>query len=282
MTQIIYLNGAYVHNNDAKIHINDRGYQFADAAYEVVLFIHGVGFDIDLHLNRLDRTLDALKINFKMSRQALVMNMKTLMQKNNIQTGMVYIQISRGVAPRNFPFPKKPIKPTLVMTVRALNYNVLLKQKHKKLSLTMLPDNRWGRCDLKTVGLLPSVLATQQAIEAGFDDALFYDDKGITEGTSWNFWIVNKDGNLQTRPLGYDILHGITRHTILKIAQENKIAIIENSITHNDLKNAKEAFATSATKMVMSIKSIDNIVYDDACPIGHLLCDAYLSLFLPA
>lgn len=282
MTQIIYLNGAYVHNHDAKTHINDRGYQFADAAYEVVLCIHNTWFDMDLHLNRLDRTLDALKIDFKMSRQALVMNMKTLMQKNHIKTGMVYIQISRGVAPRNFPFPKQAIKPILVMTARSLNYDSLVKQKHKKLSLTLLPDNRWGRCDLKTVGLLPSVLANQQAIDAGFDDALFYDEKGITEGTSWNFWIVNKDGNLQTRPLGHDILHGITRHTVLKIAREKNISIVEQPITLDDLKNAREAFATSATKMVMSIKSIDEIVYDNVCPIANLLCDAYLELFLLA
>lgn len=282
MTQIIYLNGAYVYNHDAKTHINDRGYQFADAAYEVVLCIHNTWFDMDLHLNRLDRTLDALKIDFKMSREALVMNMKTLMQKNHIKTGMVYVQISRGVAPRNFPFPKQAIKPILVMTVRPLSYDSLIKQKHKKLSVTLLPDNRWGRCDLKTVGLLPSVLATQQAIDEGFDDALFYDDKGITEGTSWNFWIVNKDGNLQTRPLGHDILHGITRHTVLKIAQEKNISIVEQPITIDDLKNAKEAFATSATKMVMSIKSIDEIVYDNVCPIANLLCDAYLELFLLA
>lgn len=280
MTQIIYLNGTYVHSPYAKTHINDRGYQFADAAYEVVLCIKNTWFDIDLHLDRLDRTLNALKINFTMSRQALIMNMNSLMQKNHIQTGMVYIQISRGVALRNFSFPQESIKPTLVMTARHLNYDMLLKQKHKKLSLTLLPDNRWGRCDLKTVGLLPSVLATQQAIDSGFDDALFYDQKGITEGTSWNFWIVNKEGHLQTRPLGNEILHGITRHTILKIAQRKKISLIEAPITIDDLKTAQECFATSATKMVVSVKSIDDITYHEATPIADMLRDAYLEFFL--
>ena len=280
MANIVYLNGSYVHNPNAKTHINDRGYQFADAAYEVVLWINHIGFDIDLHLDRLDRTLDVLKINLKMSRQALIMNMQTLMQKNNLKTGTVYIQVSRGIAPRNFPFPKETIKPTLVMTAKSLNYEMLLAQKHKKLSVTLLPDNRWGRCDLKTVGLLPSVLATQYGISAGYDDALFYDDKGITEGTSWNFWIVNSDGHLQTRPLGHDILHGITRHTILRIAQENNMSIIEEPITIDDLKNAKEAFATSATKMVMSIHSIDDIVYNGDNPVASVLRDAYLQFFL--
>jgi D-alanine transaminase len=280
MTHIIYLNGAYVHSPYAKTHINDRGYQFADAAYEVVLCIKNTWFDMDLHLDRLNKTLDALKINFTMSRQALIMNMKSLMQKNHIQTGMVYIQISRGVASRNFPFPKESIKPTLVMTARSLNYDMLLKQKHKKLALTLLPDNRWGRCDLKTVGLLPSVLATQQAIDSGFDDALFFDQKGITEGTSWNFWIVNKEGHLQTRPLGNEILHGITRHTILKIAQAKKMSLIEAPITIDDLKTAQECFATSATKMVMPVKSIDDITYRDATPIVDMLNEAYLEFFL--
>jgi D-alanine transaminase len=280
MTHIIYINGTYHHNHDAKTHINDRGYQFADAAYEVVLFVNNIGFDIDLHLNRLNRTLDALKIHFPMSRTALIMNMHTLMQKNHIKTGTVYIQISRGVAPRNFPFPVAPIKPILVMTTKALNYDMLLKQKDKRLTLTLLPDNRWGRCDLKTVGLLPSVLATQHAIDNGFDDGLFYDEHGITEGTSWNFWIVTQDGHLQTRPLGNDILHGITRHTILDIAKTKNMKIIEKPISITDLKNALEAFATSATKMVMSVGSIDDIIYPQITPVADLLRDAYLKKFL--
>jgi D-alanine transaminase len=279
MTQIIYVNGIYHHNHDAKIHISDRGYQFADAAYEVILFVNQLGFDIDLHLARLSRTLDALQIQFTMTNKAMIMNMHTLMQKNHIKTGLVYIQISRGVAPRNFAFPKKPIQPTLVMTTKALNLNALLKQKEKKLKLTLLPDNRWGRCDLKTVGLLPSVLATQHAIDNGFDDALLYDEHGITEGTSWNFWIVTKDGCLQTRPLGVDILHGITRHTVLEIAKSKNIPIIEKPITHNELSDALEAFATSATKMVMSIQSVDNIVFDNKNNIATALYEAYLKKF---
>lgn len=280
MTQIIYVNGAYHHSPNATVHINDRGYQFADAAYEVVLFINQIGFDTDLHLDRLERTLAALDIQFTMSRKALIMNMQTLMQKNRLKTGMVYIQISRGVAPRNFPFPTGSIKPTCVMTARPLNYETLLKQKDKKLKTTLLPDNRWGRCDLKTVGLLPSVLAIQTAINHGFDDAVLYDNQGITEGTSWNFWIVTQNGDLQTRPLGNDILHGITRHTLMDIAKQKNMSIIEKPITVDDLRTALEAFATSATKMVMSIASVDDIYFPKDTPIASKLRDAYLKRFL--
>ncbi|MFT6071764.1 MAG: D-alanine transaminase [Alphaproteobacteria bacterium] len=276
MPNIAYLNGAFLHNSNAKIHINDRGYQFSDAAYEVVLFVKGLGVDMDLHLDRLDRTLNDLRIKNPMSRQALLINIQTLLQKNNVQTGMIYIQVSRGVAPRNHPFPTHDIRPTFVMTVKPLNYKKLLAQKNKALSLTLLPDNRWGRCDLKTVGLLPNVLAMQSAIDNGFDDALFYDEAGITEGTSWNFWIINADGALQTRPLGQDILWGITRQTLLRLAHEKKNVIIEKPITIEALKTAQAAFATSATKMVMAVHKIDMYEFDTNHPIIESLRGAYL------
>ncbi len=276
MTSIVYINGLYTPHRYGMVHINDRCYQFADAAYEVVLYINGFACDEDLHLDRLDRTLEALKINFSMSRRALKMNMQTLLAKNKITTGTIYIQVSRGVAPRNHPFPKDNISPVLVMTTKPVRYDDLLKTRDKKLSLTLRPDYRWGRCDLKTTGLLPNVLSMQEAIDSGFDDALFYDNQGITEGTSWNFWIVNNKRELQTRPLSNQILHGITRQTISEIAKEQNLKYVENPITKDDLYQATEAFATSATKIAMPIKNVDEITFPPDTPVTHALFDAYL------
>jgi D-alanine transaminase len=279
MPNIIYLNGQFVNHTNALISVNDRGYQFADAAYEVVLFINSVGIDMDEHLNRLDRTLQALQINSPMSRQALIINMQTLMHKNKISTGMIYIQISRGVSVRNHPFPKGNISPTCVMIAKPINYDKLKHQSNKTLSLTLLADERWKRCDLKTVGLLPNILAMQKAIDLGFDDALLYNQQGITEGTSWNFWIINPDNSLQTHPLDQEILWGITRNTIFKIAQQHSIKIIEKPILLNELNQANAAFVTSATKIIMAVNTIDNIKFNIQHPTINMLRQAYFDYF---
>jgi D-alanine transaminase len=280
MPNIIYLNGQFVHHSDAMVSVNDRGYQFADAAYEVALFVNNVGIDIEQHLNRLDKTLTALQIKPPMSRQALIINMQTLMHKNKISTCMIYLQISRGVAPRNHPFPTQNILPTFVMSVKPLNYDTLRYPSDKTLALTLLVDERWKRCDLKTVGLLPNVLAIQKAIDKGFDDALLYNENGITEGTSWNFGIINADGTLQTHALDAKILWGITRNTIYKIAQEQFIPIIEKPITLKHLKNASAAFVTSATKIIMPVRKIDDMQFNTKHATISMLREAYFNYFI--
>jgi len=280
MSKIAYINGRYLVENQAMVHITDRGYQFSDAAYEVILFIDKIAIDIDLHLDRLERTLSELHIKNPYSRRALMLNIKTLCEKNSVSTGMVYIQVSRGVAPRNHAIPEKEIMPTFVMTVKPLNKQKLMNDNHKALRLTLMPDNRWGRCDLKTVGLLPNILALHTATRKNFDDALFYDNQGITEGTSWNFWIINADGVLQTRPLEHTILWGITRHTFLKIAKEKKYSILEKTITMDDLKSAQGAFVTSATKIAMSVSQIDNQSFQTPHLFVRELRQAYINHFL--
>lgn len=281
MPNIVYVNGTFVHNPDAYTHITDRGYQFADAAYEVVLFINKVGIDMDLHLDRLDRTLSELNIPQPMSRAALQINIETLLAKNHQKNGLVYIQVSRGICPRNHIYPNN-IKPFMVMTTKNVSRETLVSQKYKRLSLTLTPDQRWKRCDLKTVGLLPNILAMRSAVDKRYDDALLYDEQGITEGTSWNFWIITKDGHLQTKPLDHTILWGITRRTILEIAKKHNINVIEKTITVSDLEHAQGAFVTSASKFVMGVHQIDHIYYKHQHPLIEELFDAYIDLFSKA
>lgn len=278
MGNIVYLDGKFVYDKFATTHITDRGYQFADAAYEVVLYINGQAVDLDPHLDRLERTLSEVEISMPFSKKALILNIQTLLQKNYCKNGLVYIQISRGIAPRNHA-TRYNIKPFIVMTVKPVTYHALCAQRNKVISVTLIPDQRWGRCDLKTVGLLPNIMAMHQAIDNGFDDALLYDSEGITEGTSWNFWIINSKGNLQTRPLDNHILWGITRQTIQNIANKKNIQVIEKAITFDDLKFSSGAFATSASKFVMAINRIDDIYFENTHPIIADLFDAYVSLF---
>ena len=280
MPKISYVAGRYLPHPYAVTHINDRGYQFADAAYEVVTFIKGVSLDMEAHLARLRRTLSFLKIdNFKMSDRAIELVIETLLEKNRIKTGTVYIQISRGIAPRNHFFPTDA-RPILVMTCAPLSLEKVKAQMLNPLKVKTLPDLRHARCDLKTVGLLPNVLAMQQAKDSGYDDALFIDQDGyITEGSCWNFWIVTKDKKLKTRFLDEQILHGITRQTVLKCAEKMNLEVIEEKISKDDIKNASEAFATSASKFCITVKAVDDVTFADNCPVTSQLRESYFECF---
>lgn len=280
MPKISYVAGRYLPHPYAVTHINDRGYQFADAAYEVVTFIRGVSLDMAGHLARLRRTLKALKIdNFKMSDRALELVMKTLVEKNRMESCLLYLQLSRGIAPRNHFFPKDA-RPILVMSCAPLSLEKIKAQMTKPLRLKTLPDLRHARCDLKTVGLLPNVLAMEEAKSEGFDDALLLDADGyITEGASWNFWIVTKDNKLKTRFLDEHILHGITRHTVLKCAKEMGYDILEERISLEDVKNASEAFMTSASKFCAPVKQIDDIHLPKDFPMTEKLRADYFNHF---
>lgn len=280
MPKISYVAGRYLPHPYALTHINDRGYQFADAAYEVVTYVKGVPLDIEGHLARLRRTLSFLKIdNFKMTDRALELVMETLIEKNRLESCLLYLQLSRGIAPRNH-FSPKDARPILTMSCSHLNLDKLKEKMSKALRVKTMPDLRHARCDLKTVSLLPNVLAMDEAKASGFDDALFIDNDGhITEGASWNFWIVTKDNKLKTRFLDEHILHGITRHTVLKCAKEMGLEVVEAAVSLDDIRNASEAFATSASKFCMPIKQIDDIQLPESYSMTEKLRHAYMNHF---
>lgn len=257
MPRIAYVNGAYVRHGEAAVHIEDRGYQFADGVYEVVTVINGILVDEEGHLDRLDRSLDELDMASPMGRPALKFVLREIIRRNRIRTGIIYFQVTRGVAPRDHPFPKTPVPPAIVVTAKSMP--ALAKTPSSNgISVTTQPDNRWGRCDIKTVGLLPNCLAKQRALEAGADDAWMVDADGmVTEGSASNAWIVTNDGEMITRPTTDNILHGITRRRIVAIADELGIKIVERAFSIEEVKQAKEAFQSSASGFPKPVTSID-------------------------
>jgi D-alanine transaminase len=252
MPRFSYVNGRYSRHNEAKVHIEDRGYQFSDAIYEVIACVNGHFVDEKGHLDRLERSLDELKIPMPKSRAALQFIMRQLLQKNRLKTAGVYIQISRGSAPRDFLYARD-MKPTVVMVTRPFSFGATPKHK-MGVRVQTCPDQRWSRRDIKTTGLLAQSLAKTQAHDAGFDDAWMVDDLGyVTEGSSNNAWIV-KDGTLITRHVSSDILKGVTRNALLDLSD---LKVEERSFTPQEAYEADEAFTTSATLFIMPVISID-------------------------
>lgn len=257
MPRISYVQGSYIPHHEAAVHIEDRGFQFADSVYEVVALMDGVMADEKGHLDRLERSLKELKITMPMPRRSLQMVMRELVRRNRLRNGMIYIQVSRGQAPRDFAFPKNT-PPTLVMTAKHASFDRAIRKNAGRAVITV-PDIRWKRCDVKTTGLLAQVLAKQAALDAGAYDAWLVDEKGfITEAASSNAWIVDAKGNLITRPVaGNKILKGVTRSAIQDLCRKRKIKIIERSFTVEEAYKAKEAFTTAAVSMIVPIVSID-------------------------
>lgn len=258
MSRIAYVNGQYVPLSEAAIHVEDRGYQFADGVYEVVCLHDGRLLDEDGHLDRLDRSLRELRIVPPMGRRALKTVIRELARRNRSANALIYIQVTRGVARRDHPFPNPAVPAALVMTARAIKPQnpAVLANGVKVISV---PDIRWDRCDIKSVGLLPNILAKQQAREAGaFEAWQIKPDGTVSEGTSTNAWIVTADGVAITRPLGQDILGGITRSTLMALAAERQIRIEERPFTLDEAKQAAEAFLTSASSFVIPITRIDD------------------------
>lgn len=259
MSRVAYVNGRFVPHSHAEIHVEDRGYQFADGVYEVVLVQNGVMVDEVPHLDRLDRSLDELRIDRPMSRGALRSVMRELVRLNRIRTGLVYMQVTRGVARRDHPFPKNT-RPSLVMTAKRLAM-VSPETVENGVKVITIRDIRWERCDIKSVALLPNVLGKQQARENGAYEAWQVDDEGnVTEGTSSNAWIVTQDGELVTRPATNEILNGITRLSILKLADRQGLKFVERAFSVDEAKRAREAFVSSATSFVTPVTQIDDTV----------------------
>lgn len=278
MSRIAYVNGAYRPLREAGVSVEDRGFQFADAVYEVWGVRGGRLLDEAGHFTRLKRTLDALSIAAPMSDAALRAVILETARRNRVRDGIVYLQISRGAAPRDHLFPGPHVRPTLVITAKPLDPALLDARARAGVAVISRPDERWARCDLKTVGLLPNVLAKQAAKQAGAFEAWFVDDDGfVTEGTASNAWIVDKEGRLRTRDLSNSILHGVTRAALLDRARERQIPVLEQAFTLAEALNAREAFLTSASNAAVPVLSIDGKPVGEGKPgpIAALLRDAY-------
>lgn len=279
MPRIAYVNGAYVPLSEASVHIEDRGYQFADGIYEVALNVGGKFWDLDGHLARWNRSLSELEIASVMSDRALRLVIRRLIAKNRLDDCYIYLQATRGVAARNHPFPLEGTRPSLVMTVKPLNLDRLNKIALRGVSVITQPDIRWGRVDIKSVGLLPNILAKEKAKKMGAAEAWLVRDGKITEGGSSNAWIVDASGALVTHPLGREILGGITRQTVIHCAERLQLRVIERPFTVDEVKNAKEAFITSAMNLVTPVISIDGVKIGAGIPgaVAPRLRSAYIA-----
>ena len=265
MPRIAYVNGRYVRHANAAVHIEDRGYQFADGVYEVCEVARGFIMDMTRHLDRLDRSLGELEIAWPMARKALQTIMREVVKRNHVVNGMVYLQVTRGVAGRDHVFPAA-VRSALVVTAKRSDPAAASKRAETGIKVITVPENRWDRVDIKTVGLLPNVLAKQKAKVAGAYEAWFVDPDGtVKEGASTNAWIVTRDGKLVTRPAESGILRGITRTTLFDLAAQMGLTIEERGFTVAEAKAAREAFITAATTVVMPVVAIDG----DTVANGH-------------
>jgi D-alanine transaminase len=262
MSRIAYVNGRYLPHTRASVHIEDRGFQFADAAYEVIAARGGRLMDEDMHLRRLHRSLGELRIAPPMSDGALKTVMREVLRRNAVSDGSLYLQVSRGSAPRDFAFPKRA-EPSLVMTARR-SRGPDPKLIEEGVGVITIPDQRWARPDIKSVSLLPNALGKQQARDAGAYEAWQVDrDGNVTEGTSSNAWIVTAAGELVTRQADTSILNGITRIGLIGLLEGAGLRLAERAFSVAEARAAREAFLTSTTNFVLPVVSIDG------APIGN-------------
>ncbi|MER9594728.1 MULTISPECIES: D-amino-acid transaminase [unclassified Mesorhizobium] len=258
MSRIAYVNGRYVAHAEASVHIEDRGYQFADGVYEVCEVARGFIVDMPRHLARLNRSLTELSIDWPITRGVLPLVMREVVRRNHVVDGLVYVQVTRGVASREFFFPPAGTKPSLVVTAKKADPAAAVKRAESGIRVITVPENRWDRVDIKSVGLLPNVLAKQKAKEAGAQEAWFVDVDGtVKEGGSSNAWIITRDGVLVTRPAEHGILRGITRTTLFDVAAKLGLKIEERGFSVAEAKAAREVFISSATTIAMPVVAID-------------------------
>lgn len=256
--RIAYVNGRYLPHGQAVVHIEDRALQLGDGIYEVTSIANGRPVDVEPHLDRLERSLRELGIAMPMSRAALKLVMHEMVARNRLADGILYLQVTRGAARRDHVPPKNPPKPTLIMTLRSADMAALAKRMEQGVGVATQPDMRWGRCDIKTVQLLPNLLAKQAARATGAYEAWFVDDDGfVTEGGSTNAWIVAQDGTVITRDLSNAILPGVTRRVMLAAMAEAQIKVEERKFTVAEAQAAREAFITSATSLAMPVVAIN-------------------------
>jgi D-alanine transaminase len=258
MGRIAYVNGRFVPHGEAVVHIEDRGYQFGDAVYEVWAVFGGRLGDADGHFARLARSLGELSIPMPMTRAALTLVLKEALRRNRVREGLIYLQVSRGVAPRQHAYPAQALRPAVVMTANRVDRAADEARAAKGIKVVTAPENRWGRADIKTVGLLSNAMAKQRAKEAGAMEAWYVDDLGfVTEGASSNAWIVDGEGRLRTRDTNANILRGITRHTLLDVIRREGLPVDERPFTPAEALAAREAFITGAGTLVLPVIAVD-------------------------
>lgn len=279
MSRVAYVNGRYVPHNKAQVSIDDRGHVFADGVYEVTLVVGGRMIDLEGHVVRLERSLRELDMPQPMSSRALIHIMNQTIKRNRVKDGMVYLQVNRGTAPRNHVYDNADLQPSVVCTAKSvpLPSDADAVDGVKVISQ---PDIRWGRVDIKTVSLLPNALAKTAAAKEGAYEAFLVDDDGyVTECSASNAWIVDKDGRVVTRPLSNEILPGITRDRVIRLAKENGIEVVERPFTLAEAKSAREAFLTSTTSFVKPVTQIDDVTIGNGHPgtVTRTLLGAYLN-----
>jgi D-alanine transaminase len=258
MSRIAYVNGRYLPHGRARVHVEDRGYQFGDGVYEVCEVLAGRLIDERRHMARLDRSLRELRIRWPITTSALGVVLREVIRRNRVTEGIVYLQVTRGVAPRDHAFPAAEVPPAMVVTARSIPLAVRDERAVKGVAVVTVADNRWERVDIKTIGLLPNVLAKQKARESGAFEAWFVDKNGfVTEGSSTNAWIVTATGSLVTRPADNGILRGIARSVLVDHVGREGLRLEERRFSVSEALNASEAFLTSATAIVTPIVKID-------------------------
>jgi D-alanine transaminase len=266
MSRVAYVNGQYVPHQRAHVHIEDRGYQFADGVYEVIAVRNGRFVDGEWHMERLMRSLNELSLPAPMSPAALTVVLHETVRRNHIRDGSVYLQITRGVARRDHAFPTKAPRPAVVVTAKR-GSGPSPAVVETGVTVVSVPDIRWDRCDIKSVALLPNVMAKQAAKSADAYEAWQVDEKGyVTEGSSANAWIIDKDGTIVTRPAENAILNGITRRRLLELARDAGFAVEERPFTLDEAKSAREAFITSTSAFVLPVVKIDDTVIGNGRP----------------
>lgn len=277
MSRIAYVNGRYCPHAEAAVHVEDRGFQFSDGVYEVIAIDRGRAVDLTGHMRRLARSLRELRIAAPMPDRALRLVMREVVRRNRLSDGILYLQINRGVYKRDHPFPPASVAPSLIITTRP-GVGPSRKQIEEGVAVVTAPDQRWARRDVKSVSLLPNVLAKQAAREAGAYETWQVDADGhVTEGSSTNAWIVTRDGALVTRSTGPDILAGITRDTLLMLAERDGIPVEQRPFTVEEARAAREAFTSSTTLLALPVVKIDDAVIANGAPgsITRRLRDLY-------
>ncbi len=278
MSRVAYVDGRWTGHAHARVHVEDRGFQFADGVYEVWAVFGGRLADEAGHFDRLDRSLRELSIRPPMARAALRAVLLETLRRNRVQDGLVYLQVTRGAARRDHAFPGPAVRPTVVVTAKPLDYAAADAKLSKGVAVVTTPETRWARCDVKSISLLPNVLAKQAARAAGAYEAWFVDANGlVTEGASTSAWIVDADGVLRTRGAGPDILPGVTRAGVLALAPELQLRVEERAFTVAEAQGAREAFVTAASTLVAPVVSVDGAPVGEGRPgpVALALRDLY-------
>ena len=276
--RVAYVNGRYLRHDLAAVHIEDRGLQFADAVYEVFGVFGGRIFDEEEHLDRLERSLREIAMPMPMAREPFKLVLRELARRNHIVDGLVYLQVTRGAARRDHAVPSSSPRATLILTARLTDPESVEQKRAGGVAVVTRPDERWGRCDIKSTGLLANVLAKTAAREAGAYEAWLIDREGhVTEGSSTTAWIVDRDGHLVTRDLDNAVLPGVTRQVLTDVAADAQIRIVERRFTSDEALQAREAFLTAATVGALPIVQLDGKPIGDGRPgpIARRLQDLY-------